>query len=184
MFITKLNYSSDILSMSEEYNNILNICGWGSKNQIGLNSRTGAENKWHDAAGSLYDHVNKIFTSLESDYCEWNIPNTNYIRNQIELLQTFENTGIGRCRFMRLLPKTGLSVHKDTEVRYHYVLKTNPKAYISMNNTNSEDNTVTPRGQFYHIPLDGYWYRVDTRQIHWVYNGGDTERVHLVVCGT
>jgi hypothetical protein len=34
----------------------------------------------------------------------------------------------------------------------------------------------------YHIPADGYFYKVDTTKDHFVYNGGWEPRIHLVIC--
>jgi hypothetical protein len=162
----------------------LEQCPWGDRNQIGLRHRLGAKNIWTDAVGSLYDREKEVKLSTEDEFTEWSIDDTWYVRGAIERLQ--EQVGnIGRVRFMRLLPKTGLSVHRDDEVRYHLVLKTNPKAYIARaSNFVIERHSSEPVvSTCYHIPLDSHWWKVDTREVHWVYNGGDEERIHLVVCG-
>jgi hypothetical protein len=142
-------------------------------------------NKWFDACGSLYDKIRSVKVSEEFDFTEWNLDQNSYIRQQIETLERNHNLTCGRVRIMRLLPHVGLSVHRDDEVRYHLVLKTNPKAYIAHNvvDNNPERSVLPTTSVCYHIPMDGYWYMVDTRQIHWVYNGGEEERIHLVVCG-
>jgi hypothetical protein len=75
---------------------------------------------------------------------------------------------------MRLMPKTGLSVHADSSVRYHFVLKTNPHAYIA--------HTFQAGALCFHIPADDTFYKVDTTKHHFVYNGGHEPRIHLVVC--
>lgn len=181
-FITKLALTSEHSKILEEYKKIQHSVGWGDNNQIGLRHRINSENIWFDGIGSLYDRSDNTFTAAETDFTEWNINHDNYIRQQIELLSSMENFQIGRCRIMRLLPKTGLSVHRDTEVRYHYVIETNLKSFISMN-TSVFRNAEFVCGNFYHLPADGNWYKVDTRKVHWVYNGGNTERIHLVVCG-
>lgn len=159
---------------------------WEKMHQLGITSRPTATDPWADATGSLYDRVTKTWRGQEVDYTQWNIPTTSYTRTQITLLQ--EHLGgipLGRIRWMRLLPKTGLSVHKDLELRYHLVLKTNPRAYIAheTGDINPLRSTLPTTASTYHMPLDGHWYQVDTREIHWVYNGGTEERIHLVVCG-
>jgi hypothetical protein len=78
---------------------------------------------------------------------------------------------------MRLMPKTGLSVHADFECRYHYVLETNKYAYFG---EAVNDNELSAK--CYNIPADGSFYRVDTTKEHFVYNGGWEPRIHLVIC--
>ena len=48
-------------------------------------------------------------------------------------------------------------------------------------NTNN-DEYLGIKANCYHLPMDGQWYKVDTTKTHWVYNGGDSPRIHLVVC--
>ena len=83
---------------------------------------------------------------------------------------------VGRVRYMRLMPKTGLTVHRDSEHRLHYVLETNPYSYVC----NHLENAALCR----HLPADNNFHLVDTTQDHFVYNGGKTERIHLVICLT
>lgn len=184
MTIKKLNLQSNLDLCSELSNEIVSRVGWNNGSQIGLRSKPNSTNPWFESAGSLYDRDSKSFINYENNFSIWNIEPNNYLRTQIETLQEIENINIGRVRIMKLLPKQGLSVHRDTEVRYHLVLKTNPKAYFAFNNTIEIQQTdFTEMGIFYHIPADGYWYYVDTRKVHWVYNGGNEERIHIVVCG-
>lgn len=169
--------------MTNSLDEILSITDWGNKNQIGLNYRAGATDTWHDAAGSLYDRKTGSFISDEFSFDQWNnLPQ--YLEGQLKNLVSLEGIKVGRIRFMRLMPKTGLSVHKDREFRYHFVLKTNPHAYIAHAVSKKIDLSDVPMTSItYHIPRDGSWYKVDTTQVHYVYNGGNEERIHLVVCG-
>jgi len=186
MFIKKLSIQSDLLKTYIEMRKIFTECGgWGPKNQIGMKCKIDSVDKWFDSTGSLHDRKNMIRKSSETDFNVWNLDSNNYIRQQVELLESTYNFKSGRVRFMRLLPHTGLSVHQDEEVRYHLVLRTNPKSYIAHNvvDTNSERSDLSSVAVCYHIPRDSTWYKVDTREVHWVYNGGDEERIHLVVCG-
>jgi len=185
MFIKKLTMLSDLNMINSDFNKILNLSGWGDKNQIGLNRRAGKDNSWFDAAGSLYDSESSDYVADERDYVDWNIGSDWYVRQQIERLETEYNFKCGRVRFMLLRPKTGLSVHRDREYRYHLVLQTNKKSYVAYNNktVDIKKSQLVSESNCYHIPADGYWYRVDTTCQHWVYNGGDTDRIHLVVCG-
>jgi hypothetical protein len=183
--IKKLKLSSDLELCKKLSDEIVEQVGWGKTNQIGLRSRLNTEDQWFDGAGSLYDRGSSIFKNTESEFTEWNLGSNHYIRQQVERLQELEKFSAGRVRIMKLLPKTGLSVHSDNEVRYHLVLKTNNKAVFAFNNGMLPKLTdYTEMGTFYHIPADSHWYWIDTRQVHWVYNGGIEDRIHIVVCST
>lgn len=179
MFIQKIDFQSDAVEITNDLNHLLMQTSW-INNQIGLMHRPNALNKFQDCIGSLYSHEEKKFLAKESDFSEWSISDS-YLKRQLILLSKEEKFKLGRVRFMRLMPKTGLSVHKDIEVRYHFVLTTNINSYIC-HNTSTDVNSLNPIATCFHIPKDGYWYKVDTRETHWVYNGGNTERIHLVVC--
>ena len=186
-FIEQLPITADVSLANQAANTILELTGgWKAiGNQIGLIRRTdNPPNIWTEGVGSLRD------TDLtEKDFQIWNIDSQNYIREQVEGLKDHLNIETGRIRIMRLESHRGLSVHSDKEVRYHLVLKTNPRAHFGRYTGNDDlilnqyaDQPVF--GINYHLPEDGHWYRVDTRRGHWVYNGGTEERIHLVVCGT
>ena len=184
MTIKRLNLQSNLQLCQQMTHDIATQVGWGHTSQIGLRCKLNSTDPWFDSVGSLYDRITKVQTCSESDFSVWNLEATNYIRQQIELLGQQENFRIGRVRIMKLMSRRGLSVHKDHEVRYHLVLRTNPKAYFAFTDEVSVLNTdVTEMGKFYHVPADGHWYFVDTTKLHWVYNGGDDERIHIVVCG-
>jgi len=177
-FISKIGIHSDIEKMQDAANDIIQLVGWNNYNQIGLNRRFEFTNPWLDAVGSLFKKDSPSYGAKESDYTVFNsIPE--YLKDSINELQLKQNINLGRARLMRLLPHRGLSVHRDFEVRYHYVIETNSKAYFCFNNDTTED--LDAKATCYHLPADGNWYKIDTTQTHWVYNGGETPRIHLVV---
>lgn len=183
MFIRRVNFSSDIAQVNRDLETILTMTDWGTTNQIGLTHRPDAADPWHDSAGSLYHGYKPHERPKEQDFDCWNPLTPAYVTEQLQLLQQRENFTIGRVRFMRLLSRAGLSVHLDTEPRYHLVLKTNPSAYIGQRSVGTRNDSVLPTTSVtYHMPADGFWYEVDTRQTHYVYNGGTEPRIHLVVC--
>lgn len=184
MFIKKLNYISDVNITLNECNMLIDAYGWGNNNQICLTHKVDSNNIWFDSSGSLYNKETKKYIGDELDYRNWNIDSNWYIHQQVKSLECKESFKHGRVRIMRLLPKTGLSVHCDREYRYHLVLKTNTESYIAVNMNNIiAQSGVTTSAICYHIPCDCHWYKIDTRKKHWVYNGGNSERIHLVVCG-
>jgi len=184
-FITKTSYSCDLNKVKQGLDSLLSMYPWPEMipeqlmpgNQIGLTYRAGAENIWLDASGSLYDKKLKEFVGKESDFSLWNPSVPSHIKQVIEELAEVEKTKFGRIRFMRLMPKTGLSIHSDFEKRYHLVIETNTNALFG---EKVVDDQLSAK--CYHIPADGYFYKVDTTREHFVYNGGWDPRIHLVIC--
>lgn len=186
-FIEKINFSANHDQMIKDLNLFISKNPWPNStfmyndkkyhaNQLGLTYRHNADYPLGDAGGSLYDPVTNSFTSKEIDFTEWTDVGP-YTKNTIEILSNHINSKFGRIRYMRLMPKTGLTVHADFEYRYHYVLQTNKYAYFGEAVDNDELSA-----KCYHIPADGFFYKVDTTREHFVYNGGREPRVHLVIC--
>lgn len=184
-FIQRLDYTANLDKMKEDLNNLLSVVPWPKEdfnlklpgNQLGVSYRKGAKDIILDASGSLYDKQQQKFVAKESDFTEINLDVGEYTRSIIANLAQKENTAFGRIRYMRLMPKTGLSIHADFEIRYHYVLETNRYALFG---------DATPDGDLsakcYHMPADGHFYKVDTTREHFVFNGGWEPRIHLVIC--
>lgn len=188
-FIEKLNFSADLSIMTSDLDTFINSNPWPDTtymlndkkyhaNQLGLTHRKDCDNPLGDAGGNLIDPKSGLFISKESDFTEWNNVGS-YTKDVISKLSQFTGEQFGRIRYMRLMPKTGLSVHADFEVRYHYVFKTNKYAYFG---DSTVDNDISAK--CYHIPSDGFFYRVDTTREHFVFNGGWEPRIHLVICSS
>jgi len=179
MSIRKTEHTANLAQMLIDLESVLKVQAWPEVvdvgNQIGLRHRPGAADPWLDSHGSLYDRELEKFVAKETDFCQWNQHVPEYTRTVIEQLARREGFEIGRVRYMRQPPKRGLSVHRDMETRYHFVLKTNPYAFFGF----TQPGPVT--AQCYHIPADSYFYQADTRLEHFVYNGGWEERIHLVI---
>lgn len=79
------------------------------------------------------------------------------------------NYKIGRIRLMRSFPHTCLSWHYDDTERLHYVLKSNTKCRMVI-----EDQCL-------HMPQNTWW-KVNTKKYHTAFNGSQQERIHLVSC--
>jgi hypothetical protein len=186
-FITKLEHTADHGKMIADLETILALRSWPSEdfvkkssgNQIGITHRPGAKDQWLDADGSLVNRATGEVLALEKDFSEFNDLLPEYTRKILEDLKLKENATFGRIRYMRLMPKTGLSIHADVEQRYHYVIKTTPAALFG-EYVGQEDLAA----KCYHIPADGHFYHVDTTKPHFVYNGGWEPRIHLVICKT
>lgn len=184
-FITKTTFTADLTKMINDCDSLINKVGWPDRqvidgkifpaNQLGLKYRKGSTHPLTDAGGNLYDEKTETFISTESDFTEWVDECPSYMKQVILDLEKHENVKFGRIRLMRLMPKTGLTVHKDFEDRYHFVLSTNENAFFG------EKLTGEVTAQCFHIPADSHFYKVDTTRDHFVYNGGWEPRIHLVI---
>ena len=150
-FIEKLDFNIDLGQAQQDLETILSIQPWPERilvnevtypaNQLGLTYRQGSSIPWIDAAGSLVDPKTGTVFGKESDFTEFNSSVPKYTKSILSQLAEQQNTKFGRIRYMRLMPKTGLTIHHDLEKRYHLALETNPFAlfgeYIScpVNNT-------------------------------------------------
>lgn len=184
-FIEKLDITANIQQMKDDLNHYLSYTGWPKEitdkqipgNQLGLSFRPGASNIFLDAIGGLYNKQTGECLGRESDFTEINPAVPEYTKKTLQRLSSDLGVKFGRIRYMRLMPKTGLSIHADDEQRYHFVLDTNP--YALFGRYTGGPNTVA---DCYHIPMDGHFYKVDTTQHHFVFNGGWEPRIHLVIC--
>lgn len=183
MLIKKLELQCDSDMMLSELNNLLIETPWPTKNQLGLKYRDGASNVWVDAVGSLYDRVNNVHIGREIDFTNWCVDQTYFVRQEVEKLEKALNIKTGRVRFMKLPSKQGLTIHRDSEMRYHLVLKTNPNAHFGfrVSERTTDESELPVNGYTYHVPKDNHWYVADTKELHWVFNGGMEDRIHLVV---
>lgn len=182
-FIDRTNTFADLNLMLNDLYSVTDYIGWPKKldeagktlssNQIGLNHRPQAQDQFLDNVGSLMGQT----LAKESEFTEFNSMLGKYTKDALERLQEEEQINLGRVRYMLLPEKSGLTVHTDMEIRYHYVLKTNPNAFFG---ECIEDSDFSAK--CYNIPADGFFYRVDTRLPHFVYNGSREPRIHLVIC--
>jgi hypothetical protein len=178
MFLTKLENYADLDQVKKDLETILTKTEWGVDNQIGLTHRTPPlKDPWKDCVGSIYNRATGEEVFKETDFLEFNTDVPEYLKSLLLDFAQQHNFKLGRVRLMRLLPKTGLTVHRDTSVRYHLVLETNPYSYIA--HTFEKGNIAA---LCLHIPADSTFYKVDTTVDHFVYNGGLSPRIHLVIC--
>ena len=98
--------------------------------------------------------------------------NDTYFKHVYDKINEFFD--IGRCRVIKMPPRTTLSWHRDPEKRLHIAIKTNHGARMFIEHTG------------YHISADGNIYVTDNTKYHTAINGGEEDRIHLVatVLGT
>lgn len=141
-------------------------------NQIAITSRDGTS--YTDGIGSLYDYTLKQFTRKTSDFITVNddFKDNKYLMTMINAVkEDADKHGklIGRIRFMRLLPKTCLTLHRDPdEFRYHIPLETGHNCFFVVGES------------VYRMPTLGETYLLDTRDVHTAVNASTHNRIHIV----
>ncbi len=161
--------------------------GWSENNQIALSCRqTELEIPHQELAhgsATLQSLVEGEMVRDDSWYTEF-IPGFKHtyfydVWNELKV-----EYGVQRMRLMKLAPKEGLSFHADFYSRYHIPIITNDRAFLLINEFNEipwiKDDVRVPSISTFHLPARGDMYWVDTTKHHTVYNGGDTDRIHLV----
>jgi hypothetical protein len=142
-----------------------------TRNQISLTNRVLDEPSIDDGVGSLFDFKAGKWVHREADFRHFNLEfKESYFYELYECLQQFTNGRIGRVRLMHLAPKACYSMHRDPTVRYHFVLRTNPQAFL-----------IFEEGRVVSLPANGEVVWVDTRHRHTAINGGEDSRIHLVM---
>jgi len=175
-FIIKLPLTADLEKIRSEYEEFVSIGRYNCNNQLALKNRPNCEDVFLDGVGSLFDQKSKSFFAKESEFTEYNPYVGEYTKKIIRELELSENVRFGRIRYMRLPPKTGLSVHYDMEARYHLPIYTSPTSMIC------EYSGEALAAKCHHIPENGHFYIADTTRNHFVYNGSFEDRIHLVMC--
>lgn len=161
--------------------------GWAKNNQISLTCKSSErELSCQEAAhgsATLQSLVGGQMVRDDSEYTEFiaGFKHTYFYDIWNELSAEY---GIHRMRLMRLEPKGCLSFHKDFYSRYHVPIVTNDSCFVMINESRKEPwltgDLQIPSIHTYHLPANGNMYWVDTTKRHTVYNGGDTDRIHLV----
>lgn len=112
---------------------------------------------------SFLDRKESHFNQFNQEFKSW------YLEEVYQRVCEWAKTPIGRMRLMRCLPHTCYSTHRDTGVRFHIALSSNPHCYFVF-----DDRDII------RIPVDGQLYAAVTQRWHTFVNAGETERIHLV----
>ena len=164
----------DINNMIKDFEFCLKASQWSAEQyygHIGLRHRPNiVDNHWWDSEGSLHSRGLK-----ETDFSVWHKEAPEYTKNKIEEVCDLLSIELGRARYMTLPPQTGLKIHFDNTPRLHFVIKTNPDAYLFHKPSNTESL------EYYNLKTAPNFYLVDTTQWHFVFNSGWESRIHLVI---
>jgi hypothetical protein len=101
----------------------------------------------------------------------YNVINAEFRGTYFEEILTGLPFSFGRTRIMFVPPQKCYPIHTDRSIRYHLALDTNVGSLI-----------VYPDAErVYHIPADGYLYKMDARFPHTAINCGPLTRAHMVI---
>jgi Aspartyl/Asparaginyl beta-hydroxylase len=168
----KIDLNFDIAKLQEELEHILTLTQWHSvENQISLQYTQGEEdNAWYSGCGKLGEWRDKKWFPRFKEK-DFNIINPALKGTYFEHVLNNMPFKPVRTRIMNLEPKRCYSVHRDDTNRYHLALVTNYHARF----------IFTKEEKVYHIPADGNLYFVDTIKEHTAINGGNENRIHMVL---
>lgn len=169
--VRKIDHPFDFSRIREAADEIEAKCPFTHENrQISLKHQRETVQDPRDGVGPLQNIYAPGGPAFERDFRFFRQEFRNsYLREFAETIEASLSIKLGRIRLMNLPGRRCYSLHQDRTVRYHFVLKTNPQAIF-----------VFPRQGVFHLPADGFLYRVDTRHTHSVMNGALSDRVHLV----
>ncbi|NJO60964.1 MAG: hypothetical protein HC836_22720 [Richelia sp. RM2_1_2] len=155
---TRLSYNiEELTSILDEVEPLI-----GPENQLCVTCRPGVSNPLTDGIGRLKPNLK------EKDYSEISPIFKNTI---FEKILTDLDITWGRARIMRLVPNHCMTIHPDMGWRYHVALRTNPNSFIFFKDALKS----------YHIPVDGYVYKMDATKWHTAFNSGKRNRFHFVI---
>lgn len=117
--------------------------------------------------GKIYDAVHKKYTIPQSDF---KIFNPRLRGGYLEQVWKTFPYKVGRVRIMMLTKKHSYSLHRDAEPRFHIAVHTKPDCYL----------IYKDHPKWYHVPADGYLYRVESDHPHSAMNCSDELRTHIV----
>lgn len=179
----------DIEKLGDAYRDFVSTFKFNEINQLNLTRRPDEAGSPYEGIGSLYDFEKRTWKGRDMEYSEL-IPAAKgtYFEEIFDKLKSHSKFKIGRARLMNLEPKRCYSVHQDETYRLHYAITTNPQCFMSFinlgGNQPKDEVTSTLTSKFgalmTQIPADGYPYFTNTTCPHTAFNGGNTNRVHLV----
>jgi hypothetical protein len=159
--LTLIEKLEDYANLVTEIQDLVTRVGF-KNDQLICQGRSSDTEDWHLGIGSINDlehkdedSYNNIFPSLE---------NTT-IAKYIKRYNGF------RSRIMNITPRHCYTIHRDPTPRVHIPIVTNRDCWM-----------VWPYSkEIQHMPV-GYSYWTDTRKHHTFLNGGQANRIHLVIC--
>jgi len=157
-FFSRTDIKVDIVKLTKNYLENKDKWEWAN-NKVAINNHNGSDFDPTDTRYKLiyseYKYINKVFQDTIWEE----------IINRLPIKK-------GRARLQIMKPDSLLTLHRDFEKRYHLAIITDPACLF----LDAEEN------QTYHVPADGYFYKIDTTKLHTAFNASNNcDRLHLVV---
>lgn len=158
MIYEKTNVVANLKALQDDFLEKSNV--WPKhKNRICLNN--------HDNVDDYVLNAGQRFI-----YTEFNYMNSIFLNTIWEETIKLLPCKISRARIMIMKPESVLSIHRDIEPRWHLALFTDPACLFYDHDSQTA----------FHIPADGYFYRIDTTRVHTAFNAtANFYRIHLVI---
>jgi len=178
--VIELDKTFDFKRLTDELETILACdhraaAAWNTYSQMGLTCRptTPLMDRFHDACGSLMNAERGEMRARTTDFTERSTEATPYANAVIDEMRGIAaqyGRRVGRVRFMRQMPKTCLSLHRDTdECRFHIPLRTNANVFFVV-----DDRVCRMR-------TEGRLHILNTRGYHTIVNAdGGIQRIHML----
>ena len=161
--LIKTDISYDIDRLNHERKNMK--VEWFTSTQTGLQYASNPLNQYTDSCGSFTKRI--LLSGLASSEEDFTHIVSEYKGTLYETIMQEQNAY--RTRILCRPKQTCYTVHTDvTKYRYHLALVTNPDCFVLYPDKNC----------MFHIPADGYVYRMITNINHTVANCGN-DRYHL-----
>ena len=180
-YIDEITVSHEL--MLEDYQSIVQKAfGSAEWNKDTIERGTGIQLRGAELLDTTNYNVNtpppSEWDAIIEKYSFWNDACPEYTKTAIESLSEYVGFKVHRARYLQLLPGLGLPIHTDYGgPRYHFPLITNPKAIFG---TVSDIDTFE-NPQIEHMPINNFFYQLDTTKPHFVFNAGKSPRIHLVI---
>ena len=180
----------DLEKVRTEVQRAVDLFGWSTGDHICL------IHPWEDPGyhNPFGDSASKRTWQAGRKMSDFKWPNRTFGDSYLfEIWNTLRySTGIpvARMRIARIRPNRCYSFHNDEERRLHLAVDTNSKAFFVVSEYPRDSNNmpVYPEPRFvmenlhsYHVSADGFFYNLDANHAHTAFNGGQTERIHLVI---
>lgn len=167
MIVTELPVRYDVDRLWQACSALIERYGWGSLGQIGLTHRPETVDPVERLFGGVGSLSRQADKPKERDFTVLNeLCHGTYIEEVYHSLPY----AVGRMRIMRIEGRRCYSVHRDSSMRIHLPLVTNPEALMLF----PDDGLIV------HLPADGRIFLTDTTRRHSAMNGGLMPRYHLL----
>lgn len=159
-YVTRLDLKYDLDELDAGLESIINLLN--GETQVCATAIPGSCDPHYDGNGRLAEHLKEANFSEITPCFQGTI---------FERILQDLNITWGRARVMKLVPQHTMFMHPDMGWRYHVALRTNPNCFLFFRDTEKA----------YHIPVDGYVYKMDATKWHTAFNAGHRDRYHFVI---